>query len=124
MGWDRSDFDIGWMAGVFFTKKSSEREISLLRATVRTLRLKFPGPITGEKAVGLAVGYNCEFPHPGQKIASRVALEPCGWTLAPRTAPRYPRPGALWRRQRAQPCCLEGPIATAGRAKSVLPTGP
>lgn len=70
MGWDRSDFDIGWMAGVFFTKKSGEGGISLLRATVRTLRLKFPGAITGEKAAGLAVGSNCESPHPGQKIAS------------------------------------------------------
>ena len=70
MGWDRSDFDIGWMAGVFFTKKSSEGGLSLLRATVRDLRLKFPGPITGGKSAGLTVGYNCESSHSEQKIVS------------------------------------------------------
>lgn len=121
MGWDRSDFDIGWMAGVFFTKKSSEGRDFPFEATVRTLHLRLLGPITGKGRLTWLLDLTVSPLIRDRKLLAELLWRPCGWTLAPRAAPRYPRSGVLWRFQMAWPRCLEAMQAMPGAHHQRVP---
>ena len=120
MGWDRSDFDIGWMAGVFFTKKSSEGRDFPFEATVRTLHLRLLGPITGKWRLTWLLDITANSLIRDRKLLAELLWSHAAgiWRRGLHHADQEPSGGAM-----LPPCRLEALRQYAGRVRSEPPTG-